>query len=152
MPDPSLRKGSPVIQFSLMLENRVGALSSVVHLVHEGLAEVLGLSLTDSAEVTLARMVVSDPDLVMQLFLEKGIPHAMTDVVVVELSKGASELSQCLDAITQSETNIHFSYPLFVRSENQNPLLAMYLEDSEFAETLLQQQGFRILCQEDLSR
>ena len=152
MSDPSLRKGSPVQQFSIMLENRAGALSSIVRLLHERLVEVLGLSLTDSAEVTLARVVVSDPDLVMQIFLEKGISHALTDVVVVELEQGAAGLSQCLDAIAQGETNMHFSYPLFVRSDREQPLVVMYLEDAEFATAMLQQQGFRVLCQEDLSR
>ena len=152
MPDPSVSSGSPVLQFSVMLENRVGALSSVVKLLNEGRAEVLGLSLADSADVTMARMVVSDPDVVMQVFLEKGIPHAMTEVVVVELSQGAAGLSKCLATVLQAETNIHFSYPLLVRSEQGHALLALHLEDADCAAALLVQQGFRMLCQEDLSR
>ncbi|MFT4641800.1 MAG: hypothetical protein ACI8T1_005144 [Verrucomicrobiales bacterium] len=135
-----------------MLENRVGSLSSVVSMLHEGMVEVIGLSLTDSADVTMARIVVTDPDMVMQLFLEKGIPHVMTDVAVVELKDGAAGLSKCLAILTKAETNIHFSYPLLVRSENDRPLLAMHLEDINFATGLLEQQGSNVLCQEDLSR
>ncbi len=152
MPEPSVRKGSPVIQFSLMLENQAGALSSLVNLLHESHIDVLGLSLTDSAEVTLARIVVTDPDLVMQLFLEKGIPHAMIEVVVVELRQGAAGLHHCLRAILETDSNIHYSYPLFVQTEEGFPLLAFYLDDSEYAAALLEQQGFHTVCQEDLSR
>ena len=151
-PDPSTKKGSPVVQFTVMLENRVGALNSVVKLLNESHAEVLGVSLTDSADLTLARMVVSDPDLVMQRFLERGIPHSMKDVLIIELSGGATKLNECLAILLQAETNVHGCYPLLVRSERDQPLMAFHLEDPEFAVGLLEQQGFQMLCQEDLSR
>lgn len=135
-----------------MFENRVGSLSGIVGLLHDRMVEVLGLSLADSSDVAVARLVVSDPDLAMQVFLEKGIPHVMGGVVVVELTRGASDLGRCLKTLNQAETNIHFSYPLLVRSEARNPLLVLHLEDSDFAEKLLEQQGFPLVCQEDLSR
>lgn len=152
MTDPALKKGSPVLQFTVMLENRVGSLSSVVKLILDSESEVLGMNLAESADVTLARFVVTDPDLVMQKFLEKGIPHAMKEIVVAELKEGAACLHNCLKVLLQAETNVHSCYSLLVRSDREQPLVALHLEDPDFAITLLEQQGFPLLCQEDLSR
>lgn len=143
--------GSPIVQFSVMIENRVGSLSRLVNLVRECHVEVLGLSLMDSVDVTVARLVVTDPDAVLQQFLERGIPHSVSDVVVVELPEGAASLGDCLSALLEAETNIHFSYALLMRL-HEHPLLALYLDDAEFGIEVLRKHGFTTLCQEDLSR
>ncbi len=149
--DPTTTHGSPVVQVSLMMENRVGSFSSVVTLLREAHVEVLGLSLVDSVDITIARLIVSDPDTAIQRFLERGITHSACDVVVVELEHGATGLSDCLKALLEAETNIHFSYPLLVRA-NGHPLLALHLEDADFSQSVLHQRGFRTLAQADLSR
>ena len=151
-PDPSLKKGSPVLQFTVMLESRVGALSGVVKLIQECHAEVLGLKLAESSDVTLARLIVTDPDIVMQQFLERGIVHSMLEVIVVELKDGVSSLHNCLSVFLQAETNVHSCYSLLVRSDRDQPLVVVHLEDAEFSVSLLEKQGFKMLCQEDLSR
>lgn len=149
--DVPTKRGTAIRQFSVMLENRVGALSSLVGLLREANIHVLGLSLVDSVDVTIARLVLSDPDSVMALFIEKGIPHSVCDMVVVVLPHGSESLSDCLRALLLAETNIHFSYALLVRHEDR-PLLALHLEDAEFGMAVLHQNGFRTLGQEDISR
>ena len=149
--DSTTTHGSSIVQISLMMENRVGSFGSVVSLLRDAQVEVLGFSLVDSVDITIARTIVSDPDTAIQRFLERGITHSVCDVVVVELARGANGLSDCLKALHEAETNIHFSYPLLVRA-NDFPLLALHLEDAEFAKSVLHQRGFRTLAQEDLSR
>ena len=75
----------PVYQYSLFLENRVGALADVVRLLNEAGVDVLGLSLLDSIDLTVARMVLSDPDTAKPLLFEKGISFAEVELVVVEV-------------------------------------------------------------------
>ncbi len=149
--DSETTNGTPVRQFSVMLENRVGAFASMIKLLRTAHVEVLGLSLADSIDVSLARMVVSDPDATLQCFLEKGIPHVVNDVVVVALPQGAASLGACLSALLEGETNIHFSYSLLVQGSD-HPLLVLHLEDADIGGTILHDNGFKTLCQEDLSR
>ena len=52
----------PVRQFSVLLPNRVGALAAMVKLLRSLGIEVIGLSVQDSRDATVARLVVSDPD------------------------------------------------------------------------------------------
>lgn len=143
--------GSPVRQFSVMLPNRVGALAALVKMLRASNIEVIGLSVQDSRDATVARLVVSDPDTTEQIFIEKGIPHATCDIVVVALRESGPGLLQCLDTLMIAETNIDFAYALLPCPIGQS-LLAMHVEDYEFAVAILHQSGFKLMYQADLSR
>jgi hypothetical protein len=151
MEQDSTSLGEPVDQFSVFLENRVGALCSIVRLVNDSKVEVLGLSLQDAHDATIVRLVVSDPETVETLFIEKGIPFGKVEIVVVELRDGASGLGMCLAALLQAEVNVNFSYPLLMQPKGR-PLLAIAPEDRDLAAEVLHSCGFRVLHQEDLSR
>ena len=143
--------GTPVRQFSVMLPNRVGALAALVKMLRSSSIEVIGLSVQDSRDATVARLVVSDPDTTEQMFMEKGIPHTTCELVVVALRESGPGLLQCLDTLMIAETNIDFAYALLPCPESQS-MLAMHVEDYEFAVAILHQSGFRLLYQSDLSR
>jgi len=147
----TLPPGQPVVQLSVFLENRVGALLSIVRTINDCHVEVVGLSVVDSMDVTIVRLILTDPEAVSTVFMEKGIPFSETRLTVVQLDQGAHGLSNCLSALLQGETNIHFSYPLLSR-RNGKPALALCLEDNEFGTSVLRKSGFTLLCQEDLSR
>ncbi|MEM0969064.1 MAG: acetolactate synthase [Verrucomicrobiota bacterium] len=143
--------GTPVVQLSVFLENRVGALLSIVRCINDLHVEVVGLSVVDSVDVTVVRMVVTDPGTVTTLFIERGIPFSETRLVVVQMDEGAHGLSACLAALLEGETNIHFSYPLLTRPQGKAALV-LCLEDPDFGITILRRIGFKVLYQEDLSR
>lgn len=143
--------GSPVRQFSVMLPNRVGALASLVKLLRSSAIEVIGLSVQDSRDATVARLVVSDPDSAEAIFCEKGIPHMSSELVVVELKEAGPGLLQCLDILMVAETNIDFAYALLPGPDGK-ALLAMHVEDYEFATSVLNRSGFKLLFEQDLVR
>jgi len=143
--------GAPVRQLSVFLHNRVGALMALVKLLSEHHVEVLGLSLQDTTELALVRLVPSDPETAEMLFIEKGIPHAVCPVTVVELKEPGKTLPQALAALLTAEIDIHFSYPLLVRP-GLHPLLVLHLDAPELAAEVLSAAGFKVLMQEDLSR
>jgi hypothetical protein len=147
----STLKNSQVRQLTVFLANRMGALLAIVDLLKINHFEVLGLSVKDAVDATVVRLIVSDPDSVETLFIEKGIPFNSTDVIVVELVEGASQMSDCLRAILNAETNIHFIYPILTRP-NGRTAIAICMEDNDFALAVLNQAGFKTLSQCDLSR
>ncbi len=149
--DTLIDHGTPVRQFSVLLPNRVGALASLVKLLRASAIEVIGLSMQDSRDATVARLVVSDPETAGQLFMEKGIGHTTCDVVVVALREAGPGLLHCLEALMIAETNIDFAYAL-LPSPKRHALLAMHVEDYEFAVAILHQSGFKLMYQNDLSR
>ncbi|TAG09580.1 MAG: hypothetical protein EAZ42_06440 [Verrucomicrobia bacterium] len=147
----AVEHGEPVRQFSILLPNRVGALAALVKLMRASLIEVIGLSVQDSRDATIARMVVSDADATYRLFIEKGIPHTVCELVVIAMRESGPGLLQTLDSLMVAETNIDFAYALLPSPEGQS-MLAMHVEDYEFATSILHQSGFKLIYQEDLSR
>lgn len=143
--------GTPVRQLSVFLLNQTGALFGVVRLLQDSGIHVLGLTVQDSVDVSVVRLVVSDPEAAETLFMERGIPFGCCDLVVIELPEGVDDLHKSLHGLLTGETNINFMYPLLVRP-NGKPTLAMHVEDVDCAASFLSAEGFRVLTQPDLSR
>jgi hypothetical protein len=143
--------GPRVTQFSIFLSNRVGALLDVVKILNERNIHVLAISVQDSADTAIVRIVVSDPESVQQMFIEHAIPFSICELVVVELKEGATELGRLLAALLAAECNIFGSYALLTRPRGRTAL-ALHVEDNECATTVLEGAGFRIFSQSDISR
>ena len=69
-----------VRQFSVMMPNRVGAFSSLSNLLSRRKIDVIGLSVQDSRDATVARLIVNDPDSAEELFMEQGIAFTISEL------------------------------------------------------------------------
>ena len=61
--DATVPMGAPVRQFSVFLRNEAGSLEALIELLHQSRVELLGFSVQDSRDATVARIVTSDPEL-----------------------------------------------------------------------------------------
>lgn len=111
----------------------------------------MGLSVQDSRDATVARLVLSDPEAAEALFIEKGIPHTICELVVVAFRELGEELVPCLDTLRTAEVNIDFAYGLLVHPQGRT-VMAFHLDDGDFASHVLRSAGFKVLFQKDLSR
>ena len=143
--------GPAIRQFSIMLHNRAGAMEALIKLLHQSGIELLGLSLQDSRDATVARIVVSDPDGAEHVFIEKGIPHTTSSLVVVAMRDPGRELQECLRHLRLAETNIDFCYALLPHPEGRT-LVAFHVEDHEFGHSVLHNAGLKVLNEDELSR
>jgi len=153
MPEANATKppGSPVLQFSVMLPNRTGALESLIRLVQQAGAEILGMSMQDSRDATVVRIATTDPESTRQIFLEKGMPHTTCELLVVALRDPGKGLQDCLRELRLAETNIDFAYALIPHPQGKT-LMAFHVEDYEFGRGVLHNAGLEIVTQDDLSR
>jgi hypothetical protein len=152
LPETTSKLGGPLVrQFSVFLPNKVGAMLDVVKLLNVHAIHVVALSVTESTDSAIARMIVSDPEGVEELFREHNIAFGVCDLMVVELREVATQLIKMLAALLMAEVNVHFSYPLLTRPSGR-AALAMYVDDAECATSVLIGEGFRLLTQSDISR
>ena len=144
-------EGPRVRQFSVFLKNKVGALLEVVRLLNVHTVEVVGLSVQDSTDSSIVRLIASDPERVEELFKDNDIAYGICEMVVVEMEEVATDLAKLLVSLLAAEVNIFFSYPLLIRP-NRRAALALHVEDHECASSVLAGDGFRLLSQADISR
>lgn len=143
--------GTAPIQFSVMLKNRSGALSSLVRLLRNENIQVIGLSVQDSRDAAVVRLVLSDPDNAMRIFMEKGIPHTTSELCVIALTEAGNGLASALETLRAAETNVDFAYSLMPHPGGKT-LMAMHLEDTQFGSSVLHNAGFKVFYEEDLIR
>jgi hypothetical protein len=145
------RQEEQVLQFSVFMENKVGRLLDIVKIFSQAQVHVVALSIADAADAAIVRLVTDDPDKARTLFEEHGFAFTEVSLVVVELSSTAADLKAVLTALLQAECNIHSSYSLLIRPRGK-AALALHVEDSEVAGSVLQANQFKLLTQRDISR
>ncbi len=144
--------GSPhVRQFSVFLENKVGALLELTRSLGEANVHICGLSVVDTADSAVVRLVVDDPDHCRELLHELQLASSESDLVVAELPHGPEKLSEVLRYLVAAEVNIQHTYSLMVRP-NDKALLALHCEDADFGREVLLKSGIKVLSQKDVSR
>lgn len=152
LPETTSKIGGPLVrQFSVFLVNKVGAMLDIVKLLNAHETHIVALSVSESSDSAIARIVVSDPGRVEQLFREHDIPFGVCEVVVVEMREVATQLAKLLAALLMAEVNVHFTYPLLTRPRGL-AALALHVDDTECASSVLMGEGFQILSQSDISR
>lgn len=144
------RRPEPVKQFSVFTANRLGKLHQLIGLLAARKVHVLALTVLDTTDSAIVRLVVDDPEQAHEILLEQGFPFTESDLVVVELNS-ATELSSLMSAFLQAEINVHYVYS-FIPHPRGKSLIAFNVEDDEVAEQALQKLGFRVLKQSDISR
>ena len=152
LPETTSKIGGPLVrQFSVFLPNKVGALLDLVKLLNTHETHVVALTVSESTDSAIARIVVSDPERVEQVFREHDVPFGMSEVVVVEIREVATNLASVFAALLKAEVNVHLSYPFLTRPRG-SAALALHVDDSECASSVLMGDGFKLLSQADISR
>lgn len=139
-----------VIQFSLFLSNTLGRLHDFASLLKRHDVHVLAMTVLDTTDSAIVRVVVDDPERARELFREHGFPLTEARILVVEVDI-ETRLETALAALLEAEINIHYLYA-FLALPAGRPLIALNLEDLDVAAEALRRHHFRVLGQGDLSR
>src|SRR5262249_44033100 len=101
-------EGPLVKQFSVFLPNTEVEMLVIVNLLSTHNRHVVALSVSESTDSAIARIIASDPQRVEQLFREKNVAFGVSQVVVVEMREVATQLVKLLAALVMAEVNVHF--------------------------------------------
>ncbi len=137
-------------QFSVFTANRLGRLHDVTQLLSAHEVHVLGLTVLDTTDSAIIRLVVDDPDKARSLLLDRGFPFTESDLLVVEV-EAVTQLNSLMAALLEAELNINYLYS-FIPHPRGKSLLALSMEDNEMAEQVLKRHQFSVLKQSDISR
>jgi hypothetical protein len=145
-----LPPSDPVLQFTVFIPNRLGRLHEVTRRLFERSVHILALTVLDTTDSTILRIIVDDPDLARGLLQEHGFAFTETAVVVVEIA-GERQLQDVLAALVEAELNIHYTYPFLNRPAGKSALV-INVEHPEVAVESLRRHQFEVLYQGDVSR
>jgi hypothetical protein len=143
-------RSDPVLQFTIFIPNRIGRLHEVARLLYERAVHILALTVLDTTDSTILRLIVDDPDSARGLLQKHAFAFTETSVVVVEM-QGERQLRDVLASLLEAELNIHYTYPFLTRPGGKSALV-LNVEHPEVAVECLRRNLFTILYQGDIAR
>lgn len=105
-------------QLSVFIENRQGRLHDVLSVLRKNDVNILSLSLADTTEYGLLRLIVNNPEKGKEKLAEEGFSTMLTDVLVVKIAHKVGSLHVFLDLLSQNSISIEYMYGLSVDGDD----------------------------------
>ncbi len=138
-----------VNQISVFLENKYGRLAAVTRLLGETGINIRALSIADTSDFGILRLIVNEPDRAYQVLKENGFTVSQTEVIGVEMPDRPGGLAEVLVALEQASISIEYLYAFLGRGPN-GALVIFRVEQVENAIQVLKNKGFRVVAGEDI--
>ena len=128
-------------QLSVFLENREGRLDEVLKTLGANDVNIVALSLADTSDYGMLRMIVSDPVKGKAVLKEAGITSMLTDVVALRVPHATGSLSKAMHEIVQAGINVEYMYA-FANGADASAVLKS--DDSAKVVEVLRASGFDV--------
>ena len=110
-------------QLSVFIENRKGRLGEVLRYLKENNVNILSISLADTTEYGLLRLIVNDAQKARDVLYKEGFSSMLTDVLIIKVPHAPGSLQKILELIAEKDVNIEYMYGLSVESEDASIVL-----------------------------
>lgn len=128
-------------QLSVFLENREGRLDEVLKTLADHEVNIVALSLADTSDYGMLRMIVSDPEKGKQVLKEAGITAMLTDVVALRVPHATGSLSKAMHQIVEGGVNVEYMYA-FANGNDASAVLKC--DDPKRVVEILRESGFDV--------
>ena len=138
-----------VTQLSIFLENRSGRLAEVTEILGRNAINIRALSLADTSDFGILRVIVNDPDKAAGILKKEGFTVSETEVMAVEVEDRPGGLAGVLKILSTESINVEYMYA-FLEKRTENALIIFRIEEIGRTEAILRKHGIRILSGKDL--
>lgn len=136
-------------QLTVFIENRTGRLCEVLNVLKANKVNILSLSLADTTEFGLLRLIVDNPALGKEKLSEGGFSSLLSDVSVIKIPHTAGSLQELLHVIDEAGVNIEYMYGLSIEAEDAHVVLKA--SDAEEIDRILAKNNVQTLSTEQLA-
>ena len=136
-------------QLSIFLENKPGALSQPIKLLAQANLNVLTLSIADTAQFGILRLVVREWEKASQVLQADGFVVKVSDLVAIEVADEAGGLAEILDTLEKARVNLEYMYGFTLKQEGKG-VLAFRFDNPDRAIAALQKKGISPVRSVDL--
>ena len=138
-----------ITQLSAFLENRPGTLYQAVSAVSDAGVNIRALSVADTRDFGILRLIVSDVDKTKEV-LSEDVVITQTKVIAAKMSDEAGALKKILKIIQDTGVNIEYVYA-FTSSVAGAAYVVLGVNDIEEAEAVLARNGINTLTDSDMT-
>ena len=125
-----------IYQISVFLENRTGQLAEITKLLAESGVDIRAISIAETADYGLARMIVDDSHKASGILLEHGDIISKTPVWAVEVPDRPAGLAEVLAVLAEAHVDVEYMYSLFTHREGCAYMVMKIHDETRFLSTL----------------
>ena len=137
-----------VKQLSVFIENREGRLGEVLHVLKKSEVNILSMSLADTTEYGLLRLIVNDPEKGREALTADGFSSMVTDVFVIKIPHKAGSLQEILATISENRVNIEYMYGLSI--DDTDATVVMKTSDLAYAKDVIVKNNIAVMTEEEI--
>ena len=135
-------------QLSVFIENREGRLEEVLQALKDSAVNIVSLSLADTCEYGLLRLLVTNPEAGQEALKGAGFSAMLTEVLAIRLSHQVGKLQELLQAICGENINIEYMYALSTGKDDAS--IVLKASDLRKAADALAAKGVEIVTSEEI--
>ncbi len=138
-----------ITQLSVFLTNRAGVLAELTRYLGANGVNIRALSVAESRDFGVIRMIVPDPSHVAELLGKKRYNIQKVDVLALRVADEPGGLGKALRLLADENLNVDYLYT-FLDKLGDQAVVILRVDNLDFAKTVLVRNGFKLLSQEDV--
>lgn len=138
-----------VKQISVFVENARGKLSRVTEVLAENGINIRALSIADTTDFGILRLIVQDPDKALAVLKDNDITVKSTDVIVVEIDDKPAGLNKALTLLRDANIAVEYMYAFVSKKENEAYVI-LKSDNTDKAVAALTAGGVRVIPAKDV--
>lgn len=133
-----------VKQISVFVQNEPGRLSFITRLMAENRIDIRSISISDTVDFGILRLIVNDPEKCEQVLKQNGFTVSITNVIAVGIPDEPGALAKVFSLADENGINIEYVYA-FISHTTQDACIIMRVNSGEEAIKVLQEKGVKVL-------
>ncbi|MBE6807217.1 MAG: acetolactate synthase [Ruminococcaceae bacterium] len=138
-------------QVTVFVENTQGSLVNITETLAQNNVNLRALSIADTLEFGLLRLIVNDNDAAAKALTDKGYILKITEVVGVKIGDQPGKLSKALAVLAEAGVNVEYLYAFMARTE-KHAYVVLRPTDNAAAENALEAAGFHLITDADVDK
>ena len=136
-------------QITVFLENRAGQLAQITRLLADANVDIRAISIAETSDYGLARMIVDDCYKASAILLEHGDILSMTPVWAVEVPDRPAGLAELLAVLAEARVDVEYMYSLFTHKEGFAYMVMKVSNEPQFLNAM-GQRGIKLMTPDEL--
>ena len=138
-----------VDQLSIFLENKEGRLLNTLDIIEKLNINIRALSIADTSEFGILRLIVTDPLKVKEKLEEKDFIVKITKVIAVSVNDEPGGLNKVLRILDNNNINLEYLYA-FVEQKTYNAIVILKLDNMDSGLKTLKEGNINIISSEEI--
>lgn len=136
-------------QLSVFIENKPGRLSEVTDILQQGNVDIRALSIADTTNFGILRLIVNHPDIAEKGLKTAGFTVSQTDVLAVGIPDVPGGLAKAMRILDEAQIEVEYMYA-FISRDIQSAYVILRVEDNRLAADVLAKNGVSLLTSQQI--